>query len=164
MQRSAKVQRDGKSVDTVPASASAQMFRGDAAHTAVYPLDSAAHEGRNLVGLQWRFATEGDGISSPVVVGDRVYAGSGDGHLYALDRLTGATIWTLDAHSAIHSSLAAENGLVFFATRAGALASRRRLRSLAGMCPQARGRAARNLTSVTRGSSYLRRVVRSNPS
>lgn len=36
----------------VAASASAQMFRGDAAHTAVYPLDSPAHEGRNLVGLQ----------------------------------------------------------------------------------------------------------------
>jgi hypothetical protein len=60
------------------ASASAQMFRGDAAHTANYPLDSPAHEGRNLVGLQWRFATEGDGISSPVVVGDRVVRVPGD--------------------------------------------------------------------------------------
>jgi outer membrane protein assembly factor BamB len=103
------------------ASLSAQMFRGDAAHNAVYALDSPAHEGRNLVGLQWRFATEGDGISSPVVVGDRVYAGSGDGHLYALDRLTGERSWTFDAHSAIHSSPAVENGLVFFATRDGAL-------------------------------------------
>jgi outer membrane protein assembly factor BamB len=105
----------------VTASASAQMFRGDAAHTAAYPLDSPAHEGRNLAGLQWRFATEGEAISSPVVAGDRVYAGSGDGHLYALDRLTGATIWTFDARSAIHSSPAAENGLVFFATREGTL-------------------------------------------
>lgn len=103
------------------ATAAAQMFRGDASHSAVYPLDSPAQEGRNLVGLQWRFATEGDGISSPVVVGDRVYAGSGDGHLYALDRLTGATIWTFDARSAIHSSPAAENGLIFFATRDGGL-------------------------------------------
>lgn len=103
------------------ASVSAQMFRGDAAHTAFYALDSPAHEGRNLVGLQWRFATEGDGISSPVVAGDRVYAGSGDGHLYALDRLTGERIWMFDAHSAIHSSPAVENGLVFFATRDGAL-------------------------------------------
>jgi outer membrane protein assembly factor BamB len=103
------------------ASASAQMFRGDAAHTANYPLDSPAHEGRNLVGLQWRFTTEGDGISSPVVVGDRVYAGSGDGHLYALDRLTGERIWAFDAHSAIHSSPAVENGLVFFETRDGGL-------------------------------------------
>jgi len=102
-------------------SASAQMFRGDAAHTANYPLDSPAHEGRNLVGLQWRFATEGDGISSPVVVGDRVYAGSGDGHLYALDRLTGERIWAFDVHNAIHSSPAVENGLVFLATRDGAL-------------------------------------------
>jgi outer membrane protein assembly factor BamB len=102
-------------------SAAAQMFRGDAAHTAVYPLDSPAHEGRNLVGLQWRFTTDGDAISSPVVAGDRVYAGSGDGQLYALDRLTGDRIWTFDAHSAIHSSPAAENGLVFFATRDGAL-------------------------------------------
>jgi outer membrane protein assembly factor BamB len=103
------------------ASASAQMFRGDAAHTANYPLDSPAHEGRNLVGLQWRFTTEGDGISSPVVVGDRVYAGSGDGHLYALDRLAGERIWAFDAHSAIHSSPAVENGLVFFETRDGGL-------------------------------------------
>src|SRR3954471_16303275 len=103
------------------ASAAAQMFRGDAAHTAVYPLDSPAHEGRNLVGLQWRFATEGDAISSPVVAGDRVYAGGGGGHLYALDRLTGDSVWTVDAPHAIHSSPAVENGLVFFATRDGAL-------------------------------------------
>jgi len=103
------------------ASVHAQMFRGDAAHTAVYPLDAPAHEGRNLVGLQWRFATEGDAVSSPVVAGDRVYAGSGDGHLYALDRLTGSRIWAFDAHSAIHSSPAVGNGLVFIVTRDGAL-------------------------------------------
>ena len=51
------------------------MFRGGAAHTGVYD-DAVA--GRALLGLQWRFMTEGDVIGSPAVVGDVDSSASGD--------------------------------------------------------------------------------------
>lgn len=47
---------------------------------------------------RWRFAVEaGNKISyAPVIVGDTVYVGPGDGYLYALDRLTGRLRWQID--------------------------------------------------------------------
>ena len=88
----------GVVVSTVTASACAEseaaqggqardvaMFRGGATRSGVY----AAPPGKELAGLQWRFLTEGDVVSSPTVVGQTVYVGSGDGRLYALDRAAG---------------------------------------------------------------------------
>src|SRR5262249_55198864 len=61
-------------------SVDAAMFRGNAAHNGAY----AASPGQALAGLQWRFMTDGDVVSSPTVVGEMVFVGSGDAHLYAL--------------------------------------------------------------------------------
>ena len=72
------------------------MFRGNAARTGVYP----ASGGTSLVGLQWRFMTEGDVVSSPAVHGSTVYVGSGDGRLYALELETGAR--SMDIEYRIH--------------------------------------------------------------
>ena len=91
------------------------MFRGGPARTGVYE----ASPGRSLAGLQWRFLTEGDVISSPSVLGQTVYIGSGDGRLYALDRTTGAKRWAFDAGNPIPSSPAVGDGAVFFGTRDG---------------------------------------------
>ena len=55
----------------------AAMFRGGATRSGVY----AAPPGKALAGLQWRFVTEGDVVSSPTVLGQTVYVGSGDGRL-----------------------------------------------------------------------------------
>ncbi|MGZ7079862.1 MAG: outer membrane protein assembly factor BamB family protein, partial [Thermoanaerobaculia bacterium] len=93
------------------------MFRGNAAHTAVYPATS----GRNLVGMQWRFPTGGEVNSSPIVAGDTAYIGSGDGKLYAIDLWTGAEKWSYDAGSAISSSPALADNTLYFATRSGTL-------------------------------------------
>jgi PQQ-like domain len=57
------------------------MFRGNAAHTGVLQ----AGGGRNLAGMQWRFATGGEVDGSAVVAEQTVYVGSGDGRLYAID-------------------------------------------------------------------------------
>jgi outer membrane protein assembly factor BamB len=92
------------------------MFRGGPARTGVY--DRAA-SGRALLGVQWRFVTEGDVIGSPAVAGDVVYVGSGDGNLYALDRVTGAVRWKRDVGSPIASSPAVGTRRVFFGTRDG---------------------------------------------
>ena len=45
------------------------MFRGGAARNGVY----AAAAGQALAGLQWRFVTEGDVMSSPTVLGQTVW-------------------------------------------------------------------------------------------
>jgi outer membrane protein assembly factor BamB len=52
----------------------------------------------------WRFQARGGIVTSPVVVGDTVYFGSGEGLLYALDRFTGETIWYLSLESPIEVS------------------------------------------------------------
>jgi len=91
------------------------MFRCNAAHIGVY----STSPGQSLAGLQWRFMTDGDVVSSPTVLGQVVYVGSGDGHLYALDRATGTRKWVFDAHNPIFSSPAVGGGAVFFGTRDG---------------------------------------------
>src|SRR5919107_94221 len=47
------------------------MFRGGATRNGLY----AAPPGKELAGLQWRFLTEGDVVSSPTVLGQTVYVG-----------------------------------------------------------------------------------------
>src|SRR5689334_15594088 len=66
------------------------MFRGGPEREGRY----APLAGRTLAGLQWRFMTEGDVVSTPVVAGSLVYVGSGDGRLYALDRAAGTLRWS----------------------------------------------------------------------
>jgi outer membrane protein assembly factor BamB len=65
--------------------------------------------------------TGGEINGSPVVSGRTVYAGSGDGRLYAIDLELGSALWTFDAGSPIASSPAVDHGVVFLATRAGTL-------------------------------------------
>jgi outer membrane protein assembly factor BamB len=103
---------------TCTAAAAAQspppaMFRGDPAHTGVYP-DAGA---RQFAGLAWRFTIDGAIISTPVVSGSVVYVGGGDGRLYAIDRATGRERWHFQASAAVHSSPAVAAGLVFFGSR-----------------------------------------------
>lgn len=86
----------------------------------------------------WRFATGGEGrfgalggyglpaemgpvpdpwdfyLSSPTVHKGKVYFGSTDKNLYALNALTGELIWSFAADAAIHSSPVIHNGKIFF--------------------------------------------------
>jgi outer membrane protein assembly factor BamB len=87
----------------------AASYRGGPAHLGVY-----SGGGTTIAGMQWRFLTDGGVVSSPAVVGDRVYIGSGDGHLYALELRTGARLWSFFAGSPIASSPTVARGLVIF--------------------------------------------------
>ena len=88
--------------------------------------------------LRWKFATGGERhfeakglhgmtptaqtffdlydlyLSSPVVVGDSVFFGSGDGHLYALDRANGALRWKFKTGDVVHASPAYAGGVLYF--------------------------------------------------
>lgn len=99
-----------------------------------YALEQAT--GKRL----WRFATGGEArfaaiggyglpaamgpvpdpwdfyLSSPLVHNGKVYFGSSDHHLYALDALTGELIWSFNAGDSIHSSPVYANNKIFFGT------------------------------------------------
>jgi outer membrane protein assembly factor BamB len=88
-------------------------------------------------GIKWRFATGGERrfeakgihgltpsyqniadpmdlfLSSPAVVNHRVYFGSSDGHIYALDAETGVLVWSFETGDVVHASPAVVNGTVY---------------------------------------------------
>ncbi len=73
-------------------------------------------EARGLHGMQPRTQTFADMydvyLSSPLVVGGKVYFGSGDGHVYALDAATGRLAWKFATGDVVHASPAFADGLV----------------------------------------------------
>lgn len=93
-------------------------FHGGPRHDGVFTT-SAPAIARTLTGLQWRFPTSGEVIASPVTADGVVYAGSGDGRMYAIDLRSGAEVWRFDCGSPIHSTAALSDTLVVFQDRAG---------------------------------------------
>ena len=90
------------------------MFRGTPAHTGVA---GRLFDGQG--GVRWRFQTRSAVRSTPAVTATRVFVGSGDSTLYALDRASGKVIWQFAAGGPVHSSPAVARGLVIAATLAG---------------------------------------------
>ena len=91
------------------------MFRGTPAHTGV--AGAPLFEGQG--GFRWRFQTRSAVRSTPAVTETRVFVGSGDSALYALDRASGKLVWKFVAGSPVHSSPAVAEGLVVAATLGG---------------------------------------------
>lgn len=112
----AVIPRQARAAEPVPAGQQAAMFRGDAAHTGVYEGPPAKH-----LGERWRRKTGGAVVSSPVVFGDTVYVGSGDGALYALAVADGAVRWRAETGGAVNSSPAVAHGLVYVLSQDGLL-------------------------------------------
>ncbi len=83
------------------------MFLGNPAHTMTgygAPTDMA---------LKWKFATNGQVISSPAVAQGKVYVGSADKNLYCLDAENGSKIWNFTTGFRIRSSPAVVTGKVY---------------------------------------------------
>jgi len=93
------------------------MFRGDPAHTGVSSATLFGGQG----GVLWRTSTGGAIRSTPAVTATRIFIGSGDGSLYALDRITGRVVWRFAAGDPVTASPAVAGGLVVAATHAGRL-------------------------------------------
>src|SRR5512138_2524324 len=91
------------------------MFRGTPAHEGV----SSAPLFQGQGGVIWRFHTGSAVRSSPAVTETRVFIGSGDGSLYALDRSDGTPVWRYQAGDPVTSSPAFARGLVIAATHRG---------------------------------------------
>jgi outer membrane protein assembly factor BamB len=88
----------------------AWMFRGNPQHSGVYEAAGVAR----LNGVKWKFHTGGMVIGSPAVTEGRVYFGSTDGNLYAVDAESGAQGWKFATKSRIPSSPAVSGGIVYF--------------------------------------------------
>jgi outer membrane protein assembly factor BamB len=88
----------------------AWMFRGNPAHSGVYEAAGVA----TLSGVQWKVHTGGMVIGSPAVAEGKVYFGSSDGNLYAVDAGSGAQQWKFSAKSRIPSSPAVSDRVVYF--------------------------------------------------
>src|SRR5690349_16595766 len=85
------------------------MFRGSPGLVGV-----AGGKLPDTLALQWTFKTEGPVKSSAAVDGGRVFVGSDDGQLYALDLATGKKVWAFKTEGPVESSPLVLNGRVFF--------------------------------------------------
>src|SRR6188508_443201 len=56
------------------------------------------------LGPLWSFKTGGPVKSSPAIVGERVFVGSDDGHVYALDLASGKKLWAFKTGGPVESS------------------------------------------------------------
>ena len=85
------------------------MFRGTPDHNMVYTSKNEGEFNR----LAWTFKTAAPVRSTVVTVGNALYFGSNDGWFYALNKQNGKLIWKTDCGSALSSSPAFSNGLIY---------------------------------------------------
>ena len=95
------------------------MFLRDPIHSAAASDVSATPRGN----LKWRFDTDLPLFSSPAVVDGRLYLGSGDNRVIALDANTGELIWEHEVLGPVDSSPAVAGESVFIGLRNGRVLS-----------------------------------------
>ena len=98
---------------TTPARYAGRLIAGSADGKMHAVSDSNTH--------LWSFQTGGRIYSSPCPVGDDVYFGSDDGHLYKVDVDSGAMIWEFTTGDKIRSAPAFDGKLIFAASWDGFL-------------------------------------------
>lgn len=69
----------------------------------------------------WRFQAEDGIVSSPVILGDRIYFGAQDGYFYALDRSNGKLLWRLSLDAPIEIPPVFAQGRFYVRTSDGRL-------------------------------------------
>jgi outer membrane protein assembly factor BamB len=114
----------GDCVECRPAVANGKVFVSSWDHK-IYALDiNGAADGdqglkdkdkdvENGADVIWEYETGDEIWSSPVVVDSRVFIGSFDHKVYALDEESGEVIWSYKTDGEIYSSPAVSNGIVF---------------------------------------------------
>lgn len=85
------------------------MYRGQPALTGIASGKLPAQ-----LTLLWSFQTAGPVKSSAAIVGNRVFVGSNDRNLYALDFSSGKKLWAFTNSDAVESSPLVLNGKVYF--------------------------------------------------
>ena len=86
------------------------MFMNNTMHTGKFDSPSV----KNQPHLLWKFKTDGQVLSSPVIAGDMLYIGSTDNTLYAINSKTGEIKWDYKTNGSINSTPLVANGRVLF--------------------------------------------------
>ena len=87
-----------------------KMFLGNQEHTGNYDSPSVKDEPEIL----WKFETGGQVISSPVIFDNKVYIGSSDNRLYAINAGTGKVLWEFETGGAVNSTPVVTKDKVMF--------------------------------------------------
>lgn len=85
------------------------FFHADAEHSGYYKTQGI----RRLNGVKWIFKTHGRVISSPVILEKKVFIGSDDGSIYALNATNGTLFWKFKTGGRVSSSAAIYKDKVF---------------------------------------------------
>lgn len=85
---------------------------GDTATNADFPVKPV---------LLWKLKTNGPIVATPVIEGWKVYIGSLDSTLYAIDLITGKIIWKIPTGGQIRSSVCLKNNRLFLLSTDGVL-------------------------------------------
>lgn len=93
------------------------MFQGNQKHTGYVPQDAS------FATQTWTVPVNGSVNTTPVLYGDKVYLGTEEGTLYALDAQDGNESWTYTTDGAIESSPAVDGGTVYVGSDDGYLYS-----------------------------------------
>jgi outer membrane protein assembly factor BamB len=91
------------------------MFRGDPAHSGVYTGEGP----RQFHRVKWKFATGNRIVSSPVIDNKKIYFGSDDGNVYAIDAENGREIWKRSTRGPVPSTPAVAAGIVYLTSYDG---------------------------------------------
>jgi len=91
------------------AAEAAPMFRADPSHSGVYDAAGVPV----LHGVKWKFRAKGPIISTPALSGGRVFFGSSDHNVYALDAGSGELRWKFATHGRVTASPAVAQGSVY---------------------------------------------------
>ncbi len=75
----------------------------------------------SLIGVMFQFPTRGPVRSTPALVNNKLFFGSGDGYLYCINATSGKEIWKFNSSSPVHSSPEYFNGRVYFTNLEGNL-------------------------------------------
>jgi outer membrane protein assembly factor BamB len=95
------------------------VFRGDLQHSGTYPAQGISGPAWSV----WEYQADGPVRGSAAISDGRVFVGSTDGRLYALDAATGAIGWVFDTGAAIASTPAVTTDQVIVTSRSGFLYS-----------------------------------------
>jgi len=92
------------------------QFHGDQAQSG-----SVSGDLPEQLSLAWRFKAGDEVKSSPAIVDGRVYIGSSDKHVYALDVKTGKHVWSAILDDMVEASPTLVDNVVYIGTLAGTL-------------------------------------------
>ncbi|NJL31806.1 MAG: PQQ-like beta-propeller repeat protein [Phycisphaerales bacterium] len=100
-----------------PAQASWNIFRGDPALRGW----AGAGELKLPLKLAWTFKTDGPVKSSPIVVDGKIYIGSHDGKVYALEADNGKRLWSFATGDVIEAPPLFAQGVVYIGSADGSM-------------------------------------------